>query len=164
MSGWTKNMKKVKKNYLIWNRYRRHSTKQAYKRYKQAGKEGWRNFEKNIVVKYRDQHKLFYSSIKVKSKVKEKIQSIRERGKNLIEDKEISEIFRELGIPTLEERREKTTTKVVGRNNIIEMERRKQLRRHSKKLRKSNLFERHKQVQNSIHERGYTDWTKQIHF
>ena len=76
---------------LLWNRYRRHNSENAYERYRQARNEYTKvrkqaqiTFEKDIVEKSKDQPKLFYSYIKSKSKVKDKIQSIMDRGKNYI--------------------------------------------------------------------------------
>ncbi len=50
------------------------------------------NFEKDI-VKSKEQPKLFYSYIKGKGKVKDTIQSITDKGKNFIKDKEICELL-----------------------------------------------------------------------
>ena len=67
-------IKAKEKRDLLWNRYRRHNSEQAYERYKQARneytvvrKEAQITFEKDIIDKSKDHPKLFYSYIKSKS-------------------------------------------------------------------------------------------------
>ena len=76
---------------LLWNRYRRHNSGKVYERYKQARneytivrKEAQITFERDIIDKNEEHPELFHSYIKSKSKVKDKIQSIMDKGKNYV--------------------------------------------------------------------------------
>ena len=93
-------VKAREKRDLLWNRYRRHNSEKAYERYKHARneytavrKEAQIAFEKDIIDKSKDQPKLFYSYIKSKSKVKDKIQSVMDKGQNFVKEEEICEIL-----------------------------------------------------------------------
>ncbi len=75
-------------------------TVRKHKRYKQTRneytivrKEAQINFEKDIIEKSKDHPKLFYSYMKSKSKVKDKIQSITDKGKNYVNEEEICEVL-----------------------------------------------------------------------
>ena len=119
-------VKAKEKRDLLWNRYRRHISENAYARYKQARneytkvrKETQINFEKDIIEKSKDQPKLFYSYIKSKSKVKDKIQSIMDKGKKFIKEEEICEVLNNnfQSVFTIE-RRVLTETKLLKQHHI----------------------------------------------
>ena len=85
---------------VLWNRFRRHGGQRAYSKYKKVRNEYTRirreaqtNYEKDIVVKCQSQPKLFYSYVKSKIKVTDKIQSIMDEGTSYTNEEDICEIF-----------------------------------------------------------------------
>ena len=93
-------MEVKRKRDVLWNRFRRHGGQRAYDNYKKARneytrirREAQRNYEKDIVVKCQDQPKLFYSYVKSRIKVTDKIQSIMEEGKSYTNEEDICEVF-----------------------------------------------------------------------
>ena len=85
---------------LLWNRLRRHHGEQAYKRYKRARNEYTQvrreaeiEYQRDLVNKCKEEPKLFYSHVKSKTKVKDKIQCLTDQGKIHSKEEEICELL-----------------------------------------------------------------------